>query len=533
MARRAVLLLAVAVGSGAANGEETALGVNARIAAIARLTLGATVAEVPARLRSGLADEDASVRAAAARVAHTTAATALLPDLRTALGREPDPEAARELAWALADLDSSSESDAALKAALALPALRSAVARGLIAGRGSRIVPLWTDARGHFDEAPAAVVEGIQDGLHEGLGNLLASFALRDLEQHLFEALLTEPRAGVESAVALAALGAPSSTARTAAYFLLANRGVPPKIDPFAPKAAEGLDERLALHLYEASLGKGTTEPMAGLAAALSGDAGARERALGRYRSARDSIRGLSPDERELLVRTIGGESREISDARDRKFRPGPLAPEGGFTAGAPVVRTFGGYPRGFVGAVIEATGCQGQIGFFDGVEIAYQTGGRAKTATPLKTAFSAKGCGEAARILGLNALSSEGDSRVVSILPERPEFLACVADPTASEGAREALRAGWKIPDPKKVKTVRPVYPASAAERSAQGIVILDIVVRKSGCVSSIRVLRSVDAVLDLAAIDAVSGWRYAPTFQDGVAVPLRVTVTVNFTRQ
>ena len=36
---------------------------------------------------------------------------------------------------------------------------------------------------------------------------------------------------------------------------------------------------------------------------------------------------------------------------------------------------------------------------------------------------------------------------------------------------------------------------------------------------------------MLDEAALDAVSNWRFQPTIVNGQAVPVRMTVTVNFT--
>ncbi len=36
---------------------------------------------------------------------------------------------------------------------------------------------------------------------------------------------------------------------------------------------------------------------------------------------------------------------------------------------------------------------------------------------------------------------------------------------------------------------------------------------------------------LLDQAALDAVEQWRFTPTIRDGVAVPVVMTVTVNFT--
>jgi protein TonB len=46
------------------------------------------------------------------------------------------------------------------------------------------------------------------------------------------------------------------------------------------------------------------------------------------------------------------------------------------------------------------------------------------------------------------------------------------------------------------------------------------------------VRVLRSIP-LLDQAAVDAVRQWKYTPTFLNGVAVPIVMTVTINFTLQ
>jgi len=49
-------------------------------------------------------------------------------------------------------------------------------------------------------------------------------------------------------------------------------------------------------------------------------------------------------------------------------------------------------------------------------------------------------------------------------------------------------------------------------------------------GGVANARVLRSVP-LLDAAALDAVSRWRFTPTEFEGRRVSLLMTVTVNFT--
>jgi len=90
-------------------------------------------------------------------------------------------------------------------------------------------------------------------------------------------------------------------------------------------------------------------------------------------------------------------------------------------------------------------------------------------------------------------------------------------------------LRVGSGISPPVKVKDVRPVYPAIAQSARVQGVVVLEATIGADGTVSDARVLRSIP-LLDAAAIDAVKQWVYQPTMLNGVAVPVIMTVTVNF---
>ena len=55
------------------------------------------------------------------------------------------------------------------------------------------------------------------------------------------------------------------------------------------------------------------------------------------------------------------------------------------------------------------------------------------------------------------------------------------------------------------------------------------EIIVNESGVVTGARVLSSIP-LLDDAAIAAVKEWRYDPTIVNGKAVPVKLTVTVNF---
>ena len=109
------------------------------------------------------------------------------------------------------------------------------------------------------------------------------------------------------------------------------------------------------------------------------------------------------------------------------------------------------------------------------------------------------------------------------------------IGDATASSGTRTiapqssgagldapgAYRVGGNLQPPKKIKDVAPVYPPIAQEARVQGVVILEARIDENGNISDTRIL----------AIDAVKQWQYTPTLMNGVAVPIIMTTTVNFT--
>lgn len=90
-------------------------------------------------------------------------------------------------------------------------------------------------------------------------------------------------------------------------------------------------------------------------------------------------------------------------------------------------------------------------------------------------------------------------------------------------------LRLGGDISEPKRVRHVSPVYPADARSANVSGVVILEATLDQAGNVTNARVLRSIP-MLDEAAVQAVQQWRYTPAILHGVAVPVIMTVTVNF---
>jgi TonB family protein len=99
----------------------------------------------------------------------------------------------------------------------------------------------------------------------------------------------------------------------------------------------------------------------------------------------------------------------------------------------------------------------------------------------------------------------------------------------TAEEEPVQALRVGGSIQEPRKLRNVNPVYPREAIQARVQGVVILECTISPTGQVAQVKPLRGIPLLTE-AAIEAVKQWEYTPTMLNGVAVPVIMTVTVNF---
>jgi TonB family protein len=103
---------------------------------------------------------------------------------------------------------------------------------------------------------------------------------------------------------------------------------------------------------------------------------------------------------------------------------------------------------------------------------------------------------------------------------------------PTSNPGEPDAngvYRVGSGIRTP--VRDDVPQYPPEALAAGVQGVVITEVVIDPSGNVTDAQVLRSIP-LLDDEALRVVRRWHFAPTIVNGQAVPVKVVLTVNFTR-
>ncbi|MBX3412359.1 MAG: energy transducer TonB [Pirellulales bacterium] len=122
---------------------------------------------------------------------------------------------------------------------------------------------------------------------------------------------------------------------------------------------------------------------------------------------------------------------------------------------------------------------------------------------------------------------------------------------PPSSDGApplvppQGSLPAGFPLPargqqppiivddpfPPRLLNNVPPLYPRQARREGKQGTVLLRLEVMEHGAVSRVELLSSSGhEMLDLAAIEAVRGWRYAPVRQGGKPIRWAGRLPVNF---
>ena len=101
-------------------------------------------------------------------------------------------------------------------------------------------------------------------------------------------------------------------------------------------------------------------------------------------------------------------------------------------------------------------------------------------------------------------------------------------------EGGRTGggvYRPGGGVTLPTLLFQVKPSYTSEALLRKTQGSVVLEMIVRRDGYPTDLRVIRSLDqAGLDQQAIEAVRQWRFNPGRLHGTPVDVLVTVVLDF---
>lgn len=98
-------------------------------------------------------------------------------------------------------------------------------------------------------------------------------------------------------------------------------------------------------------------------------------------------------------------------------------------------------------------------------------------------------------------------------------------------EGVYRCCETG--VTQPILVRPVYPPYTLEAFSAKVQGIVILRAIVDRNGAVADVRILKSLEASLDVAASKALAQWQYTPGTRDGEPVSVALVVEMTFSRR
>jgi TonB family protein len=90
-------------------------------------------------------------------------------------------------------------------------------------------------------------------------------------------------------------------------------------------------------------------------------------------------------------------------------------------------------------------------------------------------------------------------------------------------------LPVGGDVKPAKLLSSVSPSYPSLAKSQHIEGDVRIDALIDANGHVSAMKVISGA-TLLHQAAMDALRQWKYQPAMLDGKAVPMHLTVTLQF---
>ncbi len=102
---------------------------------------------------------------------------------------------------------------------------------------------------------------------------------------------------------------------------------------------------------------------------------------------------------------------------------------------------------------------------------------------------------------------------------------------PAPNREAAAQLKADHdEITPPRLLKRVQPSFTDYALDHKAEGEVVVEVVILKSGETIPRRILKSLELGLDLRAIQAARQWRFEPALLNGTPVDLIAEIVVDF---
>jgi TonB family protein len=470
-------------------------------------------------LHAALSDDDARVRAAAARMVTVTEARDLVEDVRAALVRETNPEAAREEVRAIGILGGVKELDSLLAQSKRFdskldPAAWMAVARG---GGPATIGELIGHKSDQYE-----VIECAMWG-HGELTTAISARILGYADVAMWRAWLTrlvEADLPLDLQVASVALTSPVSEISGLTAWNLAS-----EVSSDLPSDPKPLLD--ALDRVAEAYPKATPHDSFGrelLARGLGRKAHERDEWT-QWVATKEAKHGLYPVSHLLTPaeRTAAGYPPEVKEYETKKSEPRP--PPAPFDVMTDL-------PAGVAEGVLSATGCHdGWIGV---AGVVVDHAGRVGQLN-LSQVGATKQCVRALDVLlrsslARNVTMSSAFTANNILLVHVGSGDICIDEPPVTGAPEAAYRFDGTITAPKRISSVEPVYPESSRRARESGIVILQSIITTTGCIHSLKILKPLSRELNTAALVAVSQWHFSPGLRDGKPVEVIFNLTVNF---
>ena len=124
----------------------------------------------------------------------------------------------------------------------------------------------------------------------------------------------------------------------------------------------------------------------------------------------------------------------------------------------------------------------------------------------------------------------ADGDD--VTSLPV-PAASARPNPPCSQAGAAGDVAIGGNLRPPRRIRNVKPVYPASLRGTGTEGVIVLDAVIGLDGFLKDIRVHEPANRVFANALLTAVNQWQWDSTLLNCVPTEVAITVTTRFERR
>ena len=123
------------------------------------------------------------------------------------------------------------------------------------------------------------------------------------------------------------------------------------------------------------------------------------------------------------------------------------------------------------------------------------------------------------------------GNKRVYALTQNLPNFNSATGSWVvhfAELSPNPAVQS--EISTPVVIRKSDPAYPPQAVRDGIEGTVVLYAIIRPDGSVADVKVLNSVDKLLDQAAVRAFSQWHFRPGTQNGTPISVEAVVRVPF---